>query len=209
LHIHALQNKLHSLFIQIGAFLGGFDMKVKGTVYTTTKVTVIEAFGEERWKSFMAKLAEKDKYFKDNIIMSITLIPLDKIIFFLDELINECFNNDKNSYLMFGMVGAKFALSSEGPYQSYLLTKDIKSCSSNRPYLNSGRPIMMGVQLPRGLRTTLFMSKSQDFPSNIFTTSNFLWVTLSRPSKFSGRKLLRNRSGVLHRAMMIFISSLN
>ena len=101
-------------------------MNVKGTVYTTTKASVIEVFGEERWNSFITGLAEKDKYFKNNIIMSITLIPVDKFILFLDELISECFSNDKNSYVMFGMVGAKFALSPGGPYSSYLLTKDIK-----------------------------------------------------------------------------------
>ena len=101
-------------------------MNVKGTVFTTTKATVIEAFGEQRWISFMAKLAQKDKYFKNNIIMSITLIPLDKTVIFFDELIDECFNGDKNAYVMFGMVGAKFGLSPKGPYQSYLLTKDIK-----------------------------------------------------------------------------------
>ena len=102
-------------------------MNVKGTVYTTTKATVIEAFGEQRWNAFMAKLAAKDKYFKDNIIMSITLIPLEKIIVFFDALIDECFNGDKNAtYVLFGIVGAKYALSQGGPYHSYLLTKDIK-----------------------------------------------------------------------------------
>ena len=101
-------------------------MNVKGTVFTTTKATVIEAFGDQRWNSFMAKLAEKDKYFKNNIIMSITPIPLEKIILFFDELIDDCFNNDKNAYVMFGMVGAKFGLSSKGPYSSFLLSKDLK-----------------------------------------------------------------------------------
>jgi hypothetical protein len=100
-------------------------MNVKGTVFTTTKATVTEAFGEQRWNSFMAKLAEKDKFF-GNVIMSITLIPLEKTIFFFDELIKDCFNNDKNSYVMFGMIGAKFALSPGGPYSSFLLTKDLK-----------------------------------------------------------------------------------
>jgi len=33
------------------------------------------AFGEERWTAFMAKLAEKDKYFS-TVIMSITPIPV-------------------------------------------------------------------------------------------------------------------------------------
>jgi hypothetical protein len=100
-------------------------MNVKGTVFTTTKATVIEAFGEQNWNSFMAKLAARDSYFK-NVIMSITLVPLEKIIVFFDELINERFNGDKNSYIMFGMVGAKFALSPGGPYSSFLLTKDLK-----------------------------------------------------------------------------------
>jgi hypothetical protein len=58
--------------------------------------------------------------------MSITLIPVEKLIIIFDEMCKEFFNNDYNQYLMFGKVGAKFALSSEGPYKSYMLTKDIK-----------------------------------------------------------------------------------
>lgn len=102
-------------------------MNLKGTVYVTTKATVIEAFGEERWNKFMARLAAKDKYFKDNIIMSVTLVPLDKIIVLFDELVDDCFNGDKNaSYVMFGMVGAKYALSPGGPYHSLMLTSNLK-----------------------------------------------------------------------------------
>jgi hypothetical protein len=73
----------------------------------------------------MTKLAEKDKYFK-NMIMSITLIPVEKLIIFFDEMCGEFFNNDRTSYLMFGKVGAKYALSLEGPYKAFMLTKDIK-----------------------------------------------------------------------------------
>jgi hypothetical protein len=110
-------------------------MNVKGTFFVTTKATVTEAFGPERWNKFMARLAAKDKYFKDNVIMSITLIPLDKCILLFDELIDECFNGDKNaSYVMFGMIGAKFALSPGGPYQSLMLTKDLKQ------FVESGLP---------------------------------------------------------------------
>ncbi len=101
-------------------------MNVKGTVYTTTKATIIEAFGEQRWNSFMADLAGKEDYFKKTVIMSVTAVPLDKIITFFSQMTQEFFNNDKNSYEMFGMVGAKFALSPGGPYSSYLLTKDTK-----------------------------------------------------------------------------------
>jgi hypothetical protein len=100
-------------------------MNVKGTFYVLTKTAMTTAFGEERWKAFMTKLAEKDKYFK-NMIMSITLIPVEKLIIFFDEMCGEFFNNDRMSYLMFGKIGAKYALSPEGPYKSFMLTKDIK-----------------------------------------------------------------------------------
>jgi hypothetical protein len=100
-------------------------MNIKGTAVVTAKNTIIEAFGEERWKSFMAKLAAKDKYFS-NMIMSVTLIPVEKHVIFLDELAKEFFNNDSQIYKMFGAVAADFALSPGGPYQSSLLTKDIK-----------------------------------------------------------------------------------
>lgn len=100
-------------------------MNVKGTFYVLTKTAMIAAFGEERWNSFMTKLAEKDEYFK-KMIMSVTLSPVEKLIVFFDEMCAEFFNNDKMSYLMFGKIGAKYALSPEGPYKAFMLTKDIK-----------------------------------------------------------------------------------
>jgi hypothetical protein len=100
-------------------------MNVKGTFYVITKAAMSAGFGEERWNSFMTKLAEKDNYFS-KMIMSITLIPVDKLIIFFDEMCREFFNNDRMQYSMFGKVGAKNALSSDGPYKSYMLTKDIK-----------------------------------------------------------------------------------
>jgi hypothetical protein len=105
--------------------LGGFDMNAKGTIYGVAKNSITAAFGEERWESFMNKLAEKDNYFS-KMIMSITLIPAEKLIFLFDEMCKEFFNNDKMQYEMFGKVGAQYALSPEGTYKSYMLTKDIK-----------------------------------------------------------------------------------
>ena len=118
-------------------------MNVKGTAYVTGKVTIIAAFGEERWNSFSAKLAEKDKFF-GNMIMSVTPIPVEKHILFLDELLKEFFNNDKNAYVMFGKVAAKFALSPGGPYHSYLLTKDIKQ------FVESGMPKLWSTYFDGG-----------------------------------------------------------
>ena len=76
---------------------GRFNMNVKGIFYVLTKGTMITGYGEERWNSFMAKLVEKDKYF-NTMIMSVTLIPVEKLIIFFDEMCREFFNNDKMQY---------------------------------------------------------------------------------------------------------------
>ena len=121
-------------------------MNVKGTAFVTSKSTITAAFGEERWKSFMTKLAAKDKFFS-NIIMSVTLVPLEKYLFFLDELIKEYFNNDKMQYLKLGTVAAKFALSPGGPYHSYLLSKDLKQ------FVESGMPKLWTTYYDEGFLT--------------------------------------------------------
>ena len=100
-------------------------MNVKGVVFLTAKTTIIEAFGEEQWNSFMPKLAAKDQFFS-NAIWSVTPVPMDKFILFLDEMIKEFFNNDMKHYVTFGIASAQFALSADGPYKAYLLTKDTK-----------------------------------------------------------------------------------
>jgi hypothetical protein len=101
-------------------------MNTKGIFYTVTKTSMVAAFGEERWNSFMSKLAEKDNYFSNVIIMSITPIPVEKLFFFFDEMCKEFFNDDKMQYYKFGKARALYVLSPEGPCKSYMLTKDIK-----------------------------------------------------------------------------------
>ena len=100
-------------------------MNAKGTIYAVAKNSITAAFGEERWNSFMNKLAEKDNFFS-KMIMTITLIPAEKLFFLFDEMCKEFFNNDKMQYEMFGKVGAQYALTPEGTYKSYMLTKDVK-----------------------------------------------------------------------------------
>jgi len=100
-------------------------MNAKGTIYGVAKNSISEAFGEDRWNSFMSKLAEKDNYFS-TMIMSVTLVPAEKLFFLFDELCKEFFNNDKMHYELFGRIGAQYALTPEGTYKSYMLSKDIK-----------------------------------------------------------------------------------
>ena len=124
-------------------------MNVKGVVYLTGKTTIIKVFGEERWNSFISKLTAKDEYFS-NIIMSITPIPIDKFILFLDELIKEFFDNDKMQYVTFGKVAAQYALSKEGPYKSYLLTKYMNQ------FVESVLPKLWSTYFDEGKATTMF-----------------------------------------------------
>jgi hypothetical protein len=123
-------------------------MNIKGIIYLTGKTTIIEAFGEERWNSFIPKLAAKDKFFS-NTIWAITPIPMDKFILFTDEMVKEFFDNDMMQYVTFGKVAAQFALSSEGPYKSYLLTKDIKQ------FVASVIPKLWSTYFDEGKATTL------------------------------------------------------
>ena len=124
-------------------------MNVKGVVYLTGKTTIIKVFGEECWNSFIPKLASKDKFFS-NIIMSITPIPIDKFILFLDELIKEFFDNDMMQYVTFGKVAAQYALSKEGPYKSYLLTKYMNQ------FVESVLPKLWSTYFDEGKATTQF-----------------------------------------------------
>jgi len=124
-------------------------MNVKGIVFLTGKNAITAVFGDERWNSFMANLIEKDKYFS-NIIMSVTPIPVEKFIIFLDELCREFFNNDRMQYLTFGKQAAQFALSSEGPYKSYLLNKDVKK------YVETVLPKLWSTYFDEGTPVTRF-----------------------------------------------------
>ena len=57
-------------------------MNIKGTAFVTAKFAITADFGEDRWNSFMTNIAAKDKFFS-NVIMSVTLIPVEKHFFFL------------------------------------------------------------------------------------------------------------------------------
>jgi hypothetical protein len=82
--------------------------------------------------------------------MSVTPIPVDKFILFLDEMIKEFFNNHSMQCVTFGKAAAQYALSSEGPYKSYLLTKDVKQ------FVESVLPKLWSTYFDEGIVTALF-----------------------------------------------------
>jgi hypothetical protein len=76
-------------------------MKIKGIIYLTGKTTIISVFGEEPWNTFIPKLAAKDNFYS-NTIWSVTSIPMEKFILFLDEMIKEFFHSDMMQCVTFG-----------------------------------------------------------------------------------------------------------
>lgn len=100
-------------------------MNVKGSAFTTARQVMIQGFGDERWNAFMTKLAEKDAFFS-KMIMAVSLIPIEKLFVFFDEMSKEFFNSDKTVYELIGRSGAKFVLQEGGMYHSYLLNRDMK-----------------------------------------------------------------------------------
>jgi len=124
-------------------------MNVKGIIYLTGKTAIIKVFSEERWNSFVPKLATKEKFFS-NTIWAITPVPMDKFIIYLDELVKEFFDNDMMQYVTFGKLAAQFALSPEGPYKSYLLTKDTKQ------FVESVLPKLWSTYFDEGKAITKF-----------------------------------------------------
>jgi hypothetical protein len=146
-------------------------MNVKGIVYLTGKTNLIAAFGEGSWDPFMAKLAAKDKFFS-NVIMSVTPIPVEKFILYLDEMIKEFFNNDMMQYVTIGKAAAKFALSPEGPYKSYLLTKDTKQ------FVESVMPKLWSTYFDEGKATALFENNIVHFKITELQTKHFYFEKL-------------------------------
>lgn len=158
-------------------------MNVKGTAFVTRKDTIVKAFGEERWNAFISKFAAKEKYFSQPI-MTITLIPLDKFIVFLDDVLKEFFNNDNNHYWKLGEKSADFSVAADGPYHSFLLTKDIKQ------FVESGMPKIWSTYFDGGT----FSAKLEN---------NVIHVTISNlPAKHKYFEYLI--MGYIRQALVIF-----
>jgi hypothetical protein len=182
-------------------------MNIKGTPFVAGKVSLIENFGEGRWNSFMAKLAQKENYFS-NMIMSVTIIPLDKFIFFIDEITKEYFNNDNKVYLLFGMASAKYALSPGGPYNSYLLTKDLKQ------FVESGMPKIWSTYFDGGIFDARFENnvvhlKISEIPIKHIYFEYMVMGYFKQALKIFGKKSIEKGSKVSLTAMIVFTTSTN
>jgi hypothetical protein len=83
--------------------------------------------------------------------MSVTPMPVEKLIVCFDEMCREYFNNDKMQYEKFGKGGDKAVLSPDGPYRSFMLTKDLKQ------FVESVLPKVWSTYFDGGTVTALFI----------------------------------------------------
>jgi len=166
-------------------------MNAKGNIIVITRTNMIAGFGDERWNSFMVKLAQKDNYFS-KMIMSVTLVPMEKVIIFFDEMNKEFFNNDKGAYSLYGKMGAKSLLSPGGPHQAYMLTKDINH------FVKFVLPKIWSIFFDAGVFTTKFENNIVHIKITGIDIKNFDFENLvmgynQQALKIFGRKSVAKR----------------
>ncbi len=99
-------------------------MEVKGVAFLARKQSIINKFGEEKWKQFMNKLKEEDNYFNTTILAT-TWIPVEKFLKFQDAVTNEFFGGDNTTLWELGEQSAEYGLK-EGPYKVFIQNKDVR-----------------------------------------------------------------------------------
>jgi hypothetical protein len=90
---------------------------------------IITQFGEEKWNSFLDKIAAKSNYFKKTI-MSTDLIPINDFLYFTDEALKEFYNDNSKIYWVMGEKSAEYSLL-DGPHKVFIKSKDFKSIVLN------------------------------------------------------------------------------
>lgn len=96
---------------------------VRGIAFESRRRMVESEIGKEEFQSYLRWLAERDPFWKQNIIAT-ALIPLDSFLRFNDGLITRYYHNDVMKYWKWGNSAAKWALT-DGPYRNFMREKDL------------------------------------------------------------------------------------
>ena len=96
---------------------------VRGIAFESRRRMVESEIGKEEFQSYLRWLAERDSFWKQNIIAT-ALIPLDSFLRFNDGLITRYYHNDVMKYWKWGNSAAKWALT-DGPYRNFMKEKDL------------------------------------------------------------------------------------
>ncbi len=109
-------------------------MKIKGFIFKVRQEFITQKFGLRKWNHFIERISKNESFFNNNI-SPITIIPIEKFLYFEEELLNEFFNGDEKFYWLLGEDSAEYSFK-QGPYQVYIKCKNIKK------FLNDYLPIL-------------------------------------------------------------------
>ena len=90
-------------------------MFVKGSAFVPIREYVKSHFGEEKWREFITRIADKDTFFQNELLVS-SRIPVESFLYFVDEYIKTFFNGREDIFWQMGRGAAEWALN-EGPYR--------------------------------------------------------------------------------------------
>ena len=99
-------------------------MDVKGTAFLARKSQVVAMCGEERWRSFLGRLAASRPVFGQPVT-ALTRIPLADFLAFQEAAVTELFDGDPQAYWIMGEKSAEWALR-DGPYKVFLTDKSVE-----------------------------------------------------------------------------------
>lgn len=84
-------------------------MHVKGTAWLARDEAMVKAFGEARWRAFLAKMQPKAPFLAAPV-MPISRIPVEPFLALHDALVDEFYGGDPQAYWRFGETSAEWAL---------------------------------------------------------------------------------------------------
>lgn len=98
-------------------------MEVKGTAFLARRSMLVREIGEERFRAFFARVAEREPLFGRPILATTTL-PIRPFLAFNDMIVRELYDGDVRSYVRFGEASAEWSLT-EGPYKNMVTSKSL------------------------------------------------------------------------------------
>jgi hypothetical protein len=99
-------------------------MDVKATAFLARQNMIVKQFGQDAWDRFLAKQASKEPFWSQPIFTS-TLIPYRIFLDFMEDMVIEFYDGDRQVFWDFGEKSAHWALT-EGPYKLFLETGDVE-----------------------------------------------------------------------------------
>lgn len=99
-------------------------MEVKGVAFLARQQMMVQAHGEETWKSFLADFAKKEPFFA-NPIMPVTRMPSEAFLRLNEELLSRFYGGNQSTWWQFGIKSAEYAMS-QGQLKTMFAQGDLR-----------------------------------------------------------------------------------